>query len=275
MFGNLIESGSHAADLKRKGRFFLASMAFYGLLLAATGVGSIYAYNARLEYNPDYELISIMRFPPAAAAPAEPRREEQRASAPARSDQIATRTEISVNTPYKGDRIASRETPEVNPKQNVVLAPFNSDPPVAGGPVGPPNFGSRHGTVNNTGPEVTETVGPPPPPPAVPTPTPQPTPRKPEGPLRLTSTIISSKAIDKPAPPYPPIAKSAGIQGTVAVQVVIDEQGHVISAKATNGHPLLMNAAVQAAYRARFTPTVLGGNAVKVTGSIAYNFVLH
>ncbi|HEX8188229.1 MAG TPA: energy transducer TonB, partial [Pyrinomonadaceae bacterium] len=74
--------------------------------------------------------------------------------------------------------------------------------------------------------------------------------------------------------PYPPIAKAAGIQGTVAVQIVIDEQGRVISAKATDGPPLLMSAAVQAAYRASFTPTVLGGQHVKVTGSITYNFVL-
>jgi protein TonB len=107
----------------------------------------------------------------------------------------------------------------------------------------------------------------------VPTPKPQP-PTRPEGPVKLTSSIISSKAIDKPAPPYPPIAKTAGIQGTVAVQILIDEQGHVVSAKATSGPPLLLNAAVQAAYRARFTPTVLGGQAVKVTGSISYNFVL-
>lgn len=276
MFSNLIESGSHTADLKRKGRFFLASMAFYGLLLVVTGVGSIYAYNARLDYNPDYELVSIMRFPPAAAAPEQVRREEPRAAAaPARSDQIATRTEISVQTPYHGDRIASRGTPEINPRQNVVIADFNSNPAVPGGPLGPPNFGTSRGTGNETGPAVREAGEPPPPPPAAPPPTPQPTPRKPEGPVRLTSTIISSKAIDKPAPPYPPIAKSAGIHGTVAVQVVIDEQGRVISAKATSGHPLLMNAAVQAAYRARFTPTVLGGNPVKVTGSIAYNFVLH
>ena len=41
MFSNLIESGSHAADLRRRGRFFLATTAFYGLLLAVTGVGSI------------------------------------------------------------------------------------------------------------------------------------------------------------------------------------------------------------------------------------------
>jgi protein TonB len=275
MFSNLIESGSHAADLKRKGRFFLASMAFYGLLLAVTGVGSIYAYNASLEYEPDYEFVSLLRFPPAPAQEQHRPEEQRAASAPARSDQMATRTEISVHTPYHGDRIASRETPEVNPRQNVVIADFNSNPAVPGGPVGPSNFGAPHGTGHNAGPAVTETVEPPPPPPAAPPPTPQPTPRKPEGPVRLTSTIISSKAIEKPAPPYPPIAKSAGIQGTVAVQVVIDEQGRVISAKATSGHPLLMNAAVQAAYRARFTPTVLGDKAVKVTGSIAYNFLLH
>src|SRR5919112_2049685 len=118
MFSNLIESGSHAADLKRKGRYFLATTAFYGLLLAFAGVGSIYAYNAKLDYTPDYELISIMRFPPAEARSEAPRREEQRAaSAPARSNQIAMRTEISVNTPYHGERIASASTPEVNPRQ--------------------------------------------------------------------------------------------------------------------------------------------------------------
>ena len=64
MFSNLIESGSHAADLKRKGRFFLGTTLFYGLLLAVTGVGSIYAYNVRLDHDPDYELVALMRFPP-------------------------------------------------------------------------------------------------------------------------------------------------------------------------------------------------------------------
>jgi protein TonB len=59
------------------------------------------------------------------------------------------------------------------------------------------------------------------------------------------------------------------------VQIVIDEQGHVISAKALSGSPLLQAAAVQAAYQARFTPTILGGQAVKITGSITYNFVLN
>ena len=275
MFSTLIESGSHAADLKRKGRFFLATTAFYALLLAVTGVGSIYAYNVRLDYNPDYELVSMMRFPPAEARSAEPRREESRAAtAPARSNQLATRTEISVNTPYHGHRIASIDTPQVNPRQNVVIAAFNSNPAYSGGPVGPIGNGPLHSSGNDDGGPVVKGTVEPPPPAVVPTPAPAPTPKQEKGPIRLPSTLISSKAIDKPAPPYPAIAKAAGVYGTVAVQIVIDEQGRVISAKAASGHPLLLNAAVQAAYRASFTPTVLGGQAVKVTGSITYNFVL-
>jgi protein TonB len=272
MFSNLIESGSHAADLKRKGRFFLATTAFYGLLLAVTGVGSIYAYNVSLDHTPEYEFISMMRFPPAEARARETRREEPRAAAaaPARPNQIAMRIELSMQTPY-AERVASRETPETPRGMAVVIGNRNFTPVETGGPVGPQGGGPPHGSVVGGGPTVTEVE---PPPPAA-APTPKPTPTRPEGPIRLPSTIISSKAIDKPAPPYPPLAKAANMQGTVAVQIVIDEGGHVLSAKATSGPPLLMQAAVQAAYRARFTPTLLGGQPVKVTGSITYNFVLH
>jgi len=274
MFSNLIESGSHAADLKRKGRFFLATTLFYGLLLAATGVGSIYAYNARLDYDADYEVISLMRFPPADVRTDQPPRDEARAAAAAaHSNQIAMRTEISVQTPYHGEHIARADTPELRPGQAVVLGRFNITPEELGGTVGTPVTGLAHGSVGPAGPSVTDMVEGPPPTLKL-TPAPAPTPRQDTGPVRLPSTIISSKTIDKPAPPYPAIAKAAGVQGAVAVQIVVDEQGRVVSAKATSGNPLLQPAAVQAAYRARFTPTILGGQAVKVTGSITYNFLL-
>jgi protein TonB len=107
-----------------------------------------------------------------------------------------------------------------------------------------------------------------------PTPRPSPPPRQSGGTISLPSTVISSKVIDKPAPPYPAIARAAGIHGPVAVQILVDEQGRVVSAKAASGNPLLQAAAVQAAYRARFTPTMLTGQPVKVTGTITYNFVL-
>jgi TonB family protein len=64
------------------------------------------------------------------------------------------------------------------------------------------------------------------------------------------------------------------VQGMVSVQVLIDETGKVVSAKAVSGNPVLMPAAQQAAYGARFSPTKLGDQAVKVSGVITYNFVL-
>jgi outer membrane biosynthesis protein TonB len=59
----------------------------------------------------------------------------------------------------------------------------------------------------------------------------------------------------------------------VTVQVVADECGNVISAQAVSGHPLLQQAAVQAARQARLAPG-LHGDCVKVSGLLTYNFVL-
>jgi protein TonB len=56
------------------------------------------------------------------------------------------------------------------------------------------------------------------------------------------------------------------------VQVLVDEKGNVVTAKAISGHPLLQASAVAAARGAKFTPTLLNGKAVKVRGVINYNF---
>jgi outer membrane biosynthesis protein TonB len=58
------------------------------------------------------------------------------------------------------------------------------------------------------------------------------------------------------------------------VQVFIDETGKVVSAKVISGHPLLVPEAQRAATQARFSPTMIGDHAVKVSGVITYNFVL-
>jgi protein TonB len=70
------------------------------------------------------------------------------------------------------------------------------------------------------------------------------------------------------------VAKAARASGTVVVQITVDESGGVISAAAVSGHPLLRQAAVAAARQARFSPTLLSGQPVKVTGTITYNFNL-
>ena len=67
-------------------------------------------------------------------------------------------------------------------------------------------------------------------------------------------------------------ARNAHASGAVVVQVTVDEQGNVIAAHAVSGHPLLQQVSVNAALLAKFSPTSLMGEPVKVTGVITYNF---
>ena len=89
----------------------------------------------------------------------------------------------------------------------------------------------------------------------------------------ISGGVLNGKAISLPQPPYPAIARAAHASGTVIVQVLVDENGNVISAHAISGHPLLQAAAVAAARAAKFSPTKLSGQPVKVTGIVQYNFV--
>lgn len=96
---------------------------------------------------------------------------------------------------------------------------------------------------------------------------------QPPPPKTISGGVLNGKAISKPQPAYPAIAKAAKASGTVTVQVLIDERGNVVSASAVSGHPLLKPSAVSAARQAKFSPTLLSGQPVKVTGVITYNFV--
>jgi TonB family protein len=90
----------------------------------------------------------------------------------------------------------------------------------------------------------------------------------------ISGGALNAKAIRLPKPTYPAAARPLRASGTVNVQVVIDENGNVTSARAVSGHPLLQSAAVRAAREAKFSPTKLSGQPVKVTGIIAYSFAL-
>ncbi|MDQ3666848.1 MAG: cytochrome c oxidase assembly factor Coa1 family protein [Acidobacteriota bacterium] len=84
--------------------------------------------------------------------------------------------------------------------------------------------------------------------------------------------VLNGKAISLPKPAYPPIAKQTRASGTIVVQVLVDEKGNVVSARALSGHPLLQAASVVAARGAKFSPTKAKGKPVKVSGVIRYNF---
>lgn len=91
-------------------------------------------------------------------------------------------------------------------------------------------------------------------------------------PKQISGGVVNGKAGKLVAPVYPAAARAVNVRGAVNVQVVIDEDGKVISAYAVKGHPLLQPASVKAALESVFSPTLLCGYKVKVSGIIVYNF---
>ena len=96
-----------------------------------------------------------------------------------------------------------------------------------------------------------------------------PTAGEPGGKRPVNGGVLNGKAVFLPKPMHP-----AGVEatGVVVVEVTIDEYGNVSGARAVSGPPPLQPAALEAARQARFTPTYLMGEPVKVRGVITYNF---
>jgi protein TonB len=267
MFTNLIESNSHKREFKRRSSFIIATVAAYALVLFAAGVVGILTYDARVEAQ-NMDLLLQSWIPPVkpphepeGPRPARPRpaRPNARPNAPIDPHiQVAERTQptAAATDPEKiPDEIGTKSSVEPPVTGPVVQSTRNADPP---------SSGDNHGTCASCPPVTPSVVEPPP----TPTPVPRPTTET------VSSRVLVSKAVSLPQPPYPQIAKQAGVHGPVNVQILIDEEGKVISAHAVSGSAMLTHAAEDAARRARFTPTILNNQPVKVQGVITYNFIL-
>ena len=264
MFNNLIESSSHAREYKRRGSFLLFTTGVYAILLVLGGVASIYAYDARLE---EQSLETVIMLPPVEVVPAQP-------EAVSRPNQPRENNRNDSGITERATPMVSVNHPEIVPP-NISTAP-NVNKPLpdhgtyaitgrdrdAAGPVAGPGIPGIEGRVAVPPTRVTMPDQPPPPP------------DPPKPPKVISKGPITGLAISLPKPAYSEIAKRARIQGSVNVQVLIDEQGRVVSAKAISGHPLLTLDAQKAAMQARFSLTKLGDQPVKVSGVITYNFVL-
>ncbi|HEX5889114.1 MAG TPA: TonB family protein [Pyrinomonadaceae bacterium] len=90
----------------------------------------------------------------------------------------------------------------------------------------------------------------------------------------VSGGVLNGTALSLPPPAYPDAAKRSRTAGVVTVDVILDETGKVVSATASSGPMMLRDAAVQAALKARFSPTKLSGQPVKVSGVINYKFAL-
>ena len=258
MFDNLVESSSHKEDLSRKGSFVIVTAVVYAVLLVTFFIAGIYWYDNRLG-EMELELTTLVAPVPVPQQQKQPEQKEE-----------AKPVKVESNVGVRKELIASVDRTELVPKE--VSAKASEVPPV------------RRGVTTVLGSENVSSAAPMPAGPGVGTviaapkvqiadepPPPEPKPTPPRAPI--SGGVLNGKAIRLPKPPYPQIARAARASGTVTVQVLIDENGNVMSAKAVSGHPLLQAVAVQAAKQARFSPTKLSGQPVKVTGVITYNFV--
>jgi protein TonB len=258
MFDNLVESGSHSADMKRKGSFLLGFGLVYVFLIFVGGVAAIWYAVANID-SQALELTTLIAPVPV------PQQQQQKQEAPK-----PEKMDISKNVDVRKELIADVTRTDLVPKE--ISAKASDIPPVRKGVVTMQGSGNSNALApmapgNGTGsivsaPVKVEIKDEPPPPP------PKPTPHAP-----ISGGVLNGKAVHLAQPPYPAIARSAHASGQVVVQVLIDENGNVVAAHATSGHPLLQAAAVNAARSSKFTPTKLSGQPVKVNGVIIYNFV--
>lgn len=259
MFDHLVESGSHSEDLKRKGSFLAGFTILYLVLIFAGLIVGILLAPAYIDQQ-TLELTALIAPVPVPQAN-QPKQEAK-----------PEKVELSKNVDVRQQLIADVSRADLVPKE--ISAKASDIPPVRKGvvtmigsgnsnAVNPIAPGAGTGQYIST-PTRVETSDEPPPP----KPTPAPTPRAP-----ISGGVLNGKAVRLVTPPYPAIARSAHASGAVQVQVLIDENGNVVSAHAVSGHPLLQAAAVAAARASKFTPTKLSGQPVKVNGVIIYNFV--
>jgi protein TonB len=266
MLDQLVESKSHSVENTRRNELLMgvAVLALVALLTAWTtslfgkdyGMGS-----GELELS---TLVAPVPVPEEEPPPKEEPKPEQQ-----KDPNVDVRKELIQNimqTPVKPPDTTSVERNRVKEMRLNTLTVLgegdsnakNALPDSYKGPVNTSGTGTDSGPVAKTETKEDE---------------PPPTVIKKAPPKTISGGVLNGKAVSLPKPAYPAAARAVRASGAVQVQVLIDETGRVVSASAAGGHPLLQAAAVAAARGARFSPTLLSGQPVKVSGIITYNFV--
>ncbi len=103
---------------------------------------------------------------------------------------------------------------------------------------------------------------------------PAPTAVKSKAPIRVGGRIQAPRPISTAAPLYPPLARSARVQGTVVISAILDEKGDVVEMKIVSGPVLLYQAALDAVTHWKYEPTYLNGSPISVEMNINVIFQL-
>lgn len=266
MFEKLIES---EIDQTAKGRrkYFVASSVVVGLLFITAVVLSIYAGDYGLGKF-DIEIADLTAPIETTSEKPEPIKQQKKSDDVVAADKTVRTSNVveSIANPTKvPDGVStSQNTAPVAPKGSFEIGQINRDAGAADGTGRDNTVGDNTGIDSITDETETNKVTKiEPPPPLV-------TKSRPS--VTRSKGVINGEAKYLPIPVYSQIARAAGANGRVHVQVTVDETGKVIAANAVEGHIMLRQAAEQAARKARFSPTILSDTPVKVTGVIIYNF---
>ena len=144
------------------------------------------------------------------------------------------------------------------------------EPSVAEVPEAPPNEDLFPGLIGMEAPLI---GGPQPVRPSVP-PRDEPQSAVAKGPLRLSESVVQAQLLSRIEPRYPPLALETRTQGTVRLRAIISRDGRITALEVISGHPLLVQAALEAVRQWRYRPTLLDGEPVDVETSITVNFQL-
>ena len=276
MLDQLVESKNNARENNKRGKIMASTFALVTVLSLSAVVWSLFAKDFGMG-GENMELSTLVApLAPAASEPDAEPQPEKPAPNPKPDNQTTRQTNtlrISENplVPDKISVLPSKQSSRPNAPFKISSG-IETDAQSSAASNLTRGMGSENGTGISSQPAQTrpaETVKMtiPKPPPIKDEP-----PKPPKKNVTVTEGVINGKATSLPKPPYPPAAKAVGAGGAVSVQVKIDEQGYVTSAKAISGHPLLRNAAESAARNAKFSPTYLSKQPVKVVGVIIYNF---
>ena len=263
MLDQLVESKSNTAENTRRSEFMVAVLVIAVLTVIGLWTRSLFAHQYDMGGD-DLALTTLVAPVPVEdePEPEKPKEPEKQASADTRKELIANINqsppkEIPPPSVEKNTKMTIREN--FNVKLGDTDANTGTMVERGGGRVTDDGGGGGNLTATEA-PKAESGADEAPPPKKAP-------------PRTISGGVLNGKATSLPKPAYPPAARAVRAGGACTVQVTISESGGVISASAASCHPLLASAAVSAARGARFSPTLLSGQPVKVTGVITYNFV--
>ena len=275
MLDQLIESRNHAEENVKRGGFLLATFFLVTTMLMSGVLWSLFAKNIEMGHD-GLELSTLLApVPVVENEPVETIPEQERRDQPQTMENITPTRQTNMARIDESQPAPDRISVMPNTQKARPLGDFliKEGIEIQGSSAGNLSRGDndRGAGLQRGSPAQSEVIEKPAPPPALVI-------KKkieeaaPKSKPPISGGVVNGMAKSLPKPIYSAAAKAMGVSGDVNIQVTIDEKGNVVSAKALNGHPLLQVEAERAARNAKFSPTILTGQPVKVTGIIVYKF---